>query len=43
MNSRKEEVGMTQLCKADQWPWSSGMGGRPSTFDGKPYMWRKAS
>lgn len=42
-NSRKEEVGITQLCRADHFPPSSGMGGRASICDGKPYIIRNAS
>lgn len=43
MNCRKEGVGITQLCRADQWPPSSGIGGRTSRWDGKEYIWRKAA
>lgn len=42
-NSRKEGVGITQLCRADQCLPSSGMGGRASIFDGKAYIKRNAS
>lgn len=38
MNSRKEGVGIAQLCKEDQWPPPSGIGGRASTYDGNEYI-----
>jgi hypothetical protein len=43
MNSRKEGVGITQLCRVDQRPPSSGMGGRPTKFNGNAYILRNAS
>lgn len=43
MNSRKEEVGITQLCSVDQCPPPSGIGGRASILDGNPYILRNVS
>lgn len=43
MNSRNEEVGITQLCSSDHLPPSSGIGGRASICDSKPYILRNVS